>query len=315
MYICSLCLRCYFSRIFKNILIAMATDWTDTSITNDNIVTMVEKANLSNRCSQLVLSMYAIAVFLYSIVYINVFRNAGRNSVLTESADLLIKMQLPSAVYQRLNYQYAMIAQFIQLFFVGITIAIVNTLMITLVLHVGGQVEVMHQALAVLHTNGKGRILLKRAITYLLEKHQKSITFIKHINSLFSFIALMQILCNTINICCIGFLMVISFDSDQNVRMVIKILFFYLCIASEAFIFCFSGEYLSTKSTSINVAAYNSLWYLLEPADSRVMVLLMLRSQKQSTITAGKIVDLSLQRFTGIMKASASYISILYAMY
>ncbi|XP_076640928.1 uncharacterized protein LOC143352384 isoform X2 [Halictus rubicundus] len=301
--------------IFKNILNAMATDWTDTSITKDNAVTMVEKANLTNRCSQIILSMYAIAVFLYSIVYINVFRNAGRHGLLTKSAELIIKMELPSAAYERLNYQYIMIAQFIQLLIIAIAIAIVNALMITLILHVGGQVEVMHQTLAAIHTNAKECSLPNSTVTYLLEKHQRSIDFTKYIDSLFSFIALMQILCNTINICCVGFLMVISFDSDQNVRMVIKILFFYLCIATEAFILCFSGEYLSSKSTSINTAAYNSLWYLLEPADSRIMILLMLRSQKQSTITAGKVIDLSLQRFAGIMKASASYISILYAMY
>ncbi|XP_015440204.1 PREDICTED: odorant receptor 13a-like [Dufourea novaeangliae] len=292
----------------------MTADWENTSVTKHSLDAMIRKTQLSNWCSQLILSVYAIAVFLYSSVYINVFRKAGRDDVIVDSSQLLMRMELPLASYERPAYQYVMIAQFVQLMFVATAIGTIDAFMITLILHVGGQVEMMHQALAAVCSKNKEQCLPKSTVKRLVNRHQKILNFTKYIENLFSYIALMQILCNTISICCIGFLMVVSFDTDQNLRNVIKILFFYIAIVLEAFIFCFAGEYLSSKSTSINSAAYNSLWYLWKPNESRTMLLFMIRSQKRSTITAGNVMELSLEGFATIMKASASYMSVLLAM-
>ncbi|XP_011870725.1 PREDICTED: odorant receptor 22c-like isoform X2 [Vollenhovia emeryi] len=90
---------------------------------------------------------------------------------------------------------------------------------------------------------------------------------------------------------------------------------FYFVMNMEAFIFCFAGEYLSAKSKSIGDAAYDSLWYESGSRDSRSILFLIMRSQNQLTITIGKITNLSLERFSSIIKASASYISVLLAMY
>lgn len=38
-----------------------------------------------------------------------------------------------------------------------------------------------------------------------------------------------------------------SLGTDEGVRMLVKTVFFYIAITLEAFIFCFSGEYLSNK--------------------------------------------------------------------
>ncbi|KAL0111051.1 hypothetical protein PUN28_012799 [Cardiocondyla obscurior] len=94
-----------------------------------------------------------------------------------------------------------------------------------------------------------------------------------------------------------------------------KIIPYYAVVNLEAFILCFSGEYLSSKSKCINQAAYNSFWYKLKPTESKIIFLLIMRSQKELTMTAGKFVDLSLESFTSILKASASYVSVLHAMY
>ncbi|XP_014487188.1 PREDICTED: uncharacterized protein LOC106750980, partial [Dinoponera quadriceps] len=67
-------------------------------------------------------------------------------------------------------------------------------------------------------------------------------------------------------------------------------------------------------SKSVGIAAYNTPWYNLKPSDGRVLLFIILRSQKQLTLTAGKMVDLSLESFASIMKASGSYLSVLLAM-
>lgn len=103
----------------------------------------------------------------------------------------------------------------------------------------------------------------------------------------------------------------------------------------EAFIFCYAGEYLSNKvgdnynnlkilykimikfkklrhvckiflhlyfyqSKSIGLAAYNIAWYELEPEYSRILLFIILRAQKQLTLTVGKMTDLSLRCFASV---------------
>ncbi|XP_011065062.1 PREDICTED: odorant receptor 2a-like [Acromyrmex echinatior] len=93
-----------------------------------------------------------------------------------------------------------------------------------------------------------------------------------------------------------------------------KSLLFYTITNLEAFIFCYAGEYLNNKSKEIGVAAYNCEWYDLKSTESRILLFIILRSQKQLTLTVGKMMDLSLQAFTSIMNASGSYLSMLLAM-
>ncbi|XP_014483811.1 PREDICTED: odorant receptor 30a-like [Dinoponera quadriceps] len=87
----------------------------------------------------------------------------------------------------------------------------------------------------------------------------------------------MQVFLNTLVICCLGFLVMIS--------------------------------------KSIADAAYQSLWYNMTPKNNKNILFIIMRSQKQLSLTAGGMANLSLETFVSIIKASASYISVLNAMY
>jgi hypothetical protein len=50
----------------------------------------------------------------------------------------------------------------------------------------------------------------------------------------------------------------------------------------------------------IGDAAYEAKWYNSHPTQSRILLLLILRSQRKLTITIGKFMDLSLERFTTV---------------
>lgn len=103
----------------------------------------------------------------------------------------------------------------------------------------------------------------------------------------------------------------------------------------QAFILLSEAGLRLFQSKSISDAVYESLWYDMPLSDSRVLLLMMMRSQKRLTITAGKVVDLTLEGFTNVrrtnsrhffgfssrvrffqvMKTCGSYMSVLYAMY
>ncbi|XP_018401475.1 PREDICTED: putative odorant receptor 92a [Cyphomyrmex costatus] len=132
---------------------------------------------------------------------------------------------------------------------------------------------------------------------------------------LFSFIALMQVVWNTLVICCLGCLFIISFHNETSIFELMKIGFAYFAIAMEQFIICCAGEYLTYKGKLIGSATYEMLWYDMSLNHSKIILFIIMRSQKRLAITAGRMMDMSFETFTNIMKASASYISVLIAMY
>ncbi|XP_011148033.1 odorant receptor 4-like [Harpegnathos saltator] len=293
------------NRVFVDILRAMSKDWRKYS----NMYAMIDKAVLSHRCSKLIIGIYSTAVLLYSTASIDLRNNGG------SCREMLIKMELPFASCESPIYEIVMFVQFIHLLAVAWSIGVIDALIVTLMLHIGGQIDIIHQQLDEICPNDEHYDLSSGVARSLVSKHHKIIAFSESIESLFSQIALMQFLSNTMIMCCIGFLVVTTLGTDDGIRMLIKTSFFYIAMTMESFIFCFAGEYLSNKSKTVGDAAYESLWYILKPRDGRILLLMIMRSQRRLTITAGKFMDLSLQGFTNSLKASASYISVLYAMY
>ncbi|XP_026823984.1 odorant receptor 4 isoform X3 [Ooceraea biroi] len=184
-----------------------------------------------------------------------------------------------------------------------------------LILHVSGQIDILREWVMKIFSKEKGRgaslFMIKKAI----RKHQKIITFSEHIEDLYSNIAMALFVSDTLIICCLGFIMVTSIGTSDAARIIIRTVLFYFVINMEAFIFCFAGEYLSAKSQSIGDAAYDTCWYDSYSTANRIIPFLIMRSQNQLTITIGKVTNLSLERFTNIIRVSASYVSVLLAMY
>jgi len=111
-------------RIFKNILTAMSNDWHKYS----NIYAMIDKAILAHRCSKLIISVYSIAVLLYSTASINLNKQSG-----DDCRELLIKMELPFGFCESPIYEIVMFMQFVRLMAVASAIGILNALLVTLV--------------------------------------------------------------------------------------------------------------------------------------------------------------------------------------
>lgn len=75
-------------------------------------------------------------------------------------------------------------------------------------LHIGGQIDLMQQKVEEIYSKGDEYDLPITIVRSLINKHHKIIAFTENIENLFSNIALMQFLSNTVIICCIGFLIV-----------------------------------------------------------------------------------------------------------
>ncbi|XP_043604104.1 odorant receptor 85b-like [Bombus pyrosoma] len=192
---------------------------------------------------------------------------------------------------------------------------VVGYLLCWWILHVGSQIDLLCCKLTEISHNCEKEKLQKHIIDDIVGRHQRIIQFSKNIEKIFTYISLCQFVSNMLVICFISFILVVSSHMDQATVLIMKCFPYYIAVNCEAFVLCYTGEYLTSKSEDITKSVYNFLWYELKPQNARVILLMILRSQGKLTLTAGKFLSLSLEAFTNMLKASASYVSVLYAMY
>ncbi|XP_071568908.1 odorant receptor 22c-like [Temnothorax nylanderi] len=302
-----------YQRIFYDLLQMMSADWQDNTSNRCSSRVMIDGANLARRTSRWIIGMQVGAVCLYSAGVLAA--NANSPETLEPYArELILAMELPFNISTDFIYTTVQSVQFYHLFLFACGIHIINCLLVTLIIHVCGQIDILRESLTNI-SKCSADSMDEFTLPSLIIKHQRIIIFAESIETLFTYIAFMMLLSDTIIICCLGFIIVTSLNSPNVAAILVKTLIYYISMNLEAFIYCFSGEHLSAKSKMIGSAAYDSLWYDFPAKESRTILFLIVRSQNSLTITSGRVFDLSLERFTSVVKASLSYISVLLAMY
>ncbi|XP_011694590.1 PREDICTED: odorant receptor 4-like [Wasmannia auropunctata] len=296
-------------RKFVEILTVMAEDWNDCVDSDVNLRETTRKAKMSDRITNAIAALHTMSIFGYCLPII-----LADADVTTTKEPFIDKINVPFNINTQSMYRIFLSTEFLHLILCGWVAGITNSLLLTLILHSAGQLEIMCHWLTQLCTNEDKHKSIAATTSKIVQKHQKVISFIKNIESLYTYIALLQFVSNTIMICLLAFAIVTAIGGPNVVDVIIKSFLFYTITNLEAFIFCYAGEYLSSKSEEIGVAAYNCKWYDLKSTESRRLLFIILRSQKRLTLTAGRMMDLSLQAFTSIMNASGSYLSVLLAM-
>ncbi|XP_072750616.1 odorant receptor 4-like [Anoplolepis gracilipes] len=303
----------YKQRTFNKILRMMAIDWEKCSSSEVSRFTMTWNAKLSRRFANLSLTLYVVAV-IFHCSHIVVKHTDNDKASNTSMRPLVMNMDLPFDFNLKYVYELTIMIQLIHIMLFSCANGLVNALLINLILHVGGQIDILCKWLTEIFPIKEKRNSNLFVIKKVIKKHQQIITFSEHIEDLYSNIALTLFVSDTLIICCLGFVLVVSVGTPHATNIIIRTLLFYFVMNMEAFVYCFAGEYLSNKSKNIGDAAYNSFWYESSSINSRIILLVVIRSQKQLNITIGKVANLSLERFSSILKASASYISVLLAM-
>ncbi|XP_011251200.3 odorant receptor 4-like [Camponotus floridanus] len=299
-------------RTFGKVLTMMAIDWEKCLNAEFSMFVTTWNARLSRYFANVTVALHTINIIIYSSVIVKQTDDKASN---TSTRPLLMNMDLPFDFAQTYIYELIIIIQFVYLLLCACANGLLNALLINLTLHVGGQIDILCGWLTEVfpmkeRCENPNLFMIKK----IIKKHQQIITFSRHIEDLFSNIAIALFVSDTLIIGCLGFVIVTSIETPDAVKIIMKTLLFYLVVNIDAFAFCFAGEYLSTKSNSIGDAAYNSFWYESNSKNNRIISFLIMRSQTQLTITIGKVTNLSLERFSSIIKASASYISVLLAM-
>ncbi|XP_025262858.1 odorant receptor 4-like [Camponotus floridanus] len=291
----------------------MAEDWNDCTKGDIEMHETVNKAKMSNRITNAIITLHTVGPIIYSL---SIILRVASVDITDHTVELphIYKMEIPFNINTQSTYKIVLIVELIHLVMCSWALGILNALLLILILHAGGQLNILHYWLAKLILKENKRKSIAIIIKKIIRKHQKIIYFAKNVENLYTFIAFMQFVSNIIMICIIGFLIVIALGNSNATEKIVRMIPYYSVTNLEAFMFCYAGEYLINKSKAIGLVAYNIAWYELEPKYSRSLLFVMLRAQKHLTLTVGKITNLSLQCFAGIMNSAGSYLSVLLAM-
>ncbi|KAL0111611.1 hypothetical protein PUN28_013063 [Cardiocondyla obscurior] len=77
------------------------------------------------------------------------------------------------------------------------------------------------------------------------------------------------------------------------------------------YIACWLGQQVIDHSDRVYTSTYRGEWYESSPKSRKLLNMIMLRSTSPCTLTVGKLMILSLPSFSAVVRASASYFTVL----
>ncbi|XP_077261523.1 uncharacterized protein LOC143897075 isoform X2 [Temnothorax americanus] len=236
----------YKQRTFNSILTMMAIDWENRSNTKFSMSATTYNAKLSQRFANMTVILYLISIIFFSSdIFVKRVDNEIASNISTPI--LILEMDLPFDVNRRFVYESVIIVQFLHLILCAEAIGLLNALLINLILHISGQIDILRKSVTEIFPK-KGKCSPSRSVVKeIIKKHQKVIIFSEHIEDLYSYIALVLFVSDTLIICCLGFAIVASIGQPNALKIILRTLLFYFNTNLEAFIFCFAGEHLSDK--------------------------------------------------------------------
>ncbi|XP_043287647.1 odorant receptor Or1-like [Venturia canescens] len=149
----------------------------------------------------------------------------------------------------------------------------------------------------------------RKQLNACVEHNKAIISFKKEIQEIFGTSILFQCFVNCAIICLAAFHI-----TQMEVFAPAEILGtgLYLCgMTYQIFIYCWHGNELALHSERVAFAAYSGNWWKFDRRFNSTLKILMIRSQRPLFLTAGKIMIVSLETFTSILRMSYSLFTVL----
>ncbi|XP_017795940.1 PREDICTED: uncharacterized protein LOC108577312 [Habropoda laboriosa] len=147
-------------------------------------------------------------------------------------------------------------------------------------------------------------------LVVIVRDHVKVLRFAKNVEETLRDFCLVEIFESTLILCLLEYYCLVEWQNSDTIAM----LTFFTLLTSftfNIFIFCYIGEILSEQCSQIGSASYEIDWYNLPAKRAYDLILLSVISQYPPKLTAGKIIDLSLNTFSSVVKTSVVYLNLL----
>ncbi|XP_029165587.1 uncharacterized protein LOC114936506 [Nylanderia fulva] len=165
-------------RIFDKVLTMMAEDWNECTNSDVEIHEILNKEKISNYITNMIITLHTVLVIFYGISII--LDNVDIANYTSYDLPHIYKAVMPFSINTQGAYKVVLILEWLHLIMTSWGMGIINALLLILILHVGGQINILCSWLAELMSKadtGKSVIILMTE--KIIRKHQKIIYFAK----------------------------------------------------------------------------------------------------------------------------------------
>ncbi|XP_078035686.1 odorant receptor 13a-like [Augochlora pura] len=263
-------------------------------------------------------------LLFFSVPIIDIITNiifASSNST-TVLKNFPFVAMYPLTFYNFPYYEIVYISQMIATSICGLLILATDTLIASALLHTCGHFQILKANLKQVDSdiyclnnlkNNSESISaisyrIKIQISHIIKHHQVILWFCDNMEQNFHLMLLLQTLTSSLIFCFVG-LQVSTTLMDQSKLM--KYGSHLIMAVFQLLLFCLPGDMLISQSSDIRQAVYSIQWYRVSNFIRCETWMIMLRSQKPSYITAGKLYIMHLENFSATLSTAVSYFMML----
>nr|XP_031834885.1 odorant receptor Or2-like [Nomia melanderi] len=180
----------------------------------------------------------------------------------------------------------------------------------TFVSHICGQIQIQILRLENLIDEHEGKNTFRQRLTVIVRDHVQVLRFSKDVDEALREICLSEIMASTYAMCLLEYYCLAEWRNSDTVAIVTYFMLLISC-TFNVLIYCSVGEVLSDQCSRVGGASYNILWYNLPARKAYNFILLDVISLYPPKLTAGKIIELSINTFGAVVKTSVVYFNLL----
>ncbi|XP_018058152.1 PREDICTED: odorant receptor Or1-like [Atta colombica] len=228
---------------------------------------------------------------------------------------------LPYRIWLPYNYTVSMfgiisIHQIITLIFATLINVGTETLVFGLILQTCAQFEILESRLHKLIINKTVKYLGRESslsneneigLSECIHHHLNIYKYAKAVNVTFNQVLFVQFFSSILIICT----SVYYLSKHIELSAAASLLVYTTCMCVQVFIYCWSGNEVMLKSTSMTDAIYRMNWPLLSINEKKGLLMIMIRSTIPIKFTSSFLITLSIQSYSNILKTSYSAFNIL----
>ncbi|KAL5279392.1 Or22c family protein [Megaselia abdita] len=156
--------------------------------------------------------------------------------------------------------------------------------------------------------NYRQRQHYKKKLAKIIENHNDVIHLSSDFSSLFAVIVLGHFLSAALILCVSIMVLLLSVESLGFGAVLYTS--YCICTMFQLFVYCYGGTEITENSLEISKTVYQTDWYKCDVETQKMLLLIMLRSQRAVTVKA-PFFSPSLPAFQTIMSSTGSYIALL----
>ncbi|XP_043517114.1 odorant receptor 49a-like isoform X2 [Frieseomelitta varia] len=178
------------------------------------------------------------------------------------------------------------------------------------VTHICGQIQIQIARLHDLVESKQRNDLGPDPLSVIVHDHAEILRFSKNVEESMREVCFAQIVESTMNMCLLEYYCIVEWRNSDAIAVITYVTLF-ISFTFNVFIFCYIGEILTEQCRQIGVNSYKIEWYNLPAKNAYDLILLISISQYPPKLTAGKIIELSLDTFSSVARTSLVYLNLL----